>query len=317
MIYKIKLVLLTLLLVVLPAYGICDWSVVKYDTVFGTTDKLIKIRWGHESSNQYHIEVRFIVAPTNSSEVTYNIYDGDATEPIYTTIMDQTDIEKNDKWVLLGWYHAAFTGTIRVEATNANSNLCIDAVRLSSHRCRDTIVISNERDDNTVFTGVWETISTGGYDGSYVVSNGIGTHVWTFNNLAISNNKLSFDYYFQQVETETNLAIKHTDQYTIEEMLPKSGHYIFFSRSRVPFNAGRLESYNRAHLININITCRCEVDITEEMTIEEIKNLMYESGKHSVWVNTSMEDITLHDDCSKKAFWVYGYIAPPGPIVLE
>jgi len=315
--YKIKLIFLSFLFILIPIYGFCDWTIKDYRTVFGTTDKPVEIRWGHPNSNQFHIEVRFITVPTNSSEVTYNIYDGNNTTPIYTTVIDQTNVENNNKWILLGWYHPSFTGTTRVEVFNIENNVCIDAIRLSKHHCGETIVISNERDDNVEYTGTWETINTGGYDDSYVVSNGVASHVWTFNNLAISNNKLSFDYYFQQVETETNLAIKHTDQYTIEEMLPRSGHYIFFNRSRMPFNAGRLESYNRAHLINTNITCRCEVDITEEMTDEEIRVLMYESGKHSVWVNTTMKEITLHKDCSKKSFWLYGHIAPPGEIIIN
>jgi len=174
MLNKIKLVLLSFFIMLLPIYGFCDWSVEDYKTVFGTTDKPVKIYWGHTDSNQYHIEVRFITAPTNSSEVTYNIYDGDdVITPTYTTTIDQTDENNNDKWILLGWYNSAFTGTIRVEASNITNNLCIDAIRLSLHHCDEqSLVISNERDDNVEYIGTWNMINTGGYDDSYVVSNG-------------------------------------------------------------------------------------------------------------------------------------------------
>jgi len=316
---NIKLIILiSLLFITLPFYGFCDWAVEDYKTVFGTTDKPIKICWNHINSNQYHIEVRFIVTSTNSSEVTYNIYDGDSTTPTYTTTIDQTDETNNNKWVLLGWYNPAFTGTIRVEASNTTNNLCIDAVRLSHHHCDEqSLIISNERDDNAVYTGTWSLINTGGYDDSYVVSTGPANHVWTFNDLAISNSKLSFDYYFQQVETDRKTEIKNTDKYYVNEMLPRSGHYVFFNRTRTPFNTGELDSYNRATLESRNISSRCEVVVTDEMTDDELRNLMYEYGKHSVWVNTTMEETTLHMDCSRKKFWIYGHIAPPGQIIID
>ncbi len=317
MLNKIRLLIYVLTITMLSVCNVYAWETIKYDTIFGTTDKPVKTAWNHINSNQYHIEARFIVAASNSAEVTYNIYDGDSTEPTYTTTLDQTDIKHNNKWVLLGWYHPAFTGTIRVEIANTEGNLCIDAVRLSTHHCEETIIISNERDDNSTYTGTWETVPTGGYDDSYVVSTGAATHTWTFNNLTVSNDKLSFDYYFHHVENEVNTPTKNTSEYNIEEMLPKSGHYIFYSRTRTAFNTGTLDNYSRDLLISKNVSCRCEVNITEEMTIEEIRNLMYESGQHSLWVNTSMEETTLHKDCTSKAYWVYGYIAPPGPIVLE
>jgi len=317
MLNKIKLILLILISIVLLFCNVNAWETIKYDTVFGTTDKPIKLAWNHEHSNQYHIEIRFIVAPTNSKEVTYKVYDGDATKPTYTTVIDQTDIEKDNKWILLGWYHPSFTGIIRVEVSNITDNLCIDAIRLSRHYCKESLIISNERDDNVEYTGVWETINTGGYDGDYVVSNGIGTHVWTFTNLEISNGKLSFDYYLHQVETEINTNIKNTEKYMVEEMLPKSGHYLLYIRTKVEFNTGELDNLSRNLLISKNISCNCGVSITDEMTVEEIINSMYEAGKHSTWINTSMEDRTLHRDCSKKSFWIYGHIAPPGPIVIE
>ncbi len=317
MLNKIKLILLILILTLLLLCNVHAWETIKYDTVFGTTDKPVKLAWHHEHSNQYQIEVRFIVAPTNSTEVTYKVYDGDAAEPTYTTVIDQTDTEKNNKWVLLGWYHPSFTGTIRVEISNITGNLCVDAIRLSSHHCNESIIISNERDDNVEYTGVWEMVSAGGYDGVYAISNGTGTHVWTFNNLAISNSKLSFDYYLHQIETGINTSIKNTDKYMIEEMLPKSGHYLLYVRTKTEFSAGELDNCSRGLLISKNISCNCGVSITDEMTVQEIINLMYAAGKHSTWVNTSMEDKTLHSDCSKKSFWIYGHIAPPGPIVIE
>ena len=316
MLKKIKLVML-IVITTLLACNTYAWETIKNDTVFGTTDKPVRMSWNHVNSHQYHIEIRFIVNSNNSTEVTYNIYDGDATEPTYTTTLDQTDIKHNNKWVLLGWYHSAFTGTIRVEIENTEGNLCIDAIRLSEHRCRETLIISNERDTNATYTGTWDTVPTGGYGDSYVISTGVATHIWTFNNLTVSNDILSFDYYFHHVENKVNTPIQNTSGYTIEEMLPKSGHYLFYSRTRTPFNAGALDNYSRSLLTSTNVSCRCEVSITDEMTEEEIRNLMYESGKHSLWVNTGMEETTLHMDCTRKAYWVYGYIAPPGQIVLE
>ena len=316
MLNKIKLLTLTAIIMLLVC-NVYAWETIKHDTVFGTTDKPVKLAWNHDHSRQYHIEIRFPVLPSNSTEVTYNIYDGDAVEPNYTTTIDQTDVKNTDKWVLLGWYHPAFTGEIRVEVVSTEGNLCVDAVRLSNHHCKDTLIISNERDDNVGYTGTWETITTGGYDNNYVISIGGATHVWTFNNLDISNDKLSFDYYLHQVETKTDTSIKNTDKYMIEEMLPKSGHYLLYVRTKLAFDAGQLDNYSRDLLINRNMTGGCGVVITDNMSIEEIRNLMYEAGKNSDWINTSMEERTLHSDCSKKSFWVYGHIAPPGPITIE
>ena len=316
MLNKIKLLTLTIIIMLLVS-NVYAWETIKYDTMFGTTDKPVKLAWNHVHSNQYHIEVRFPVLSSNSTVVTYNIYDGDVLEPTYTTTIDQTDVENTDKWVLLGWYHPAFTGTIRVEVLNTTGNLCVDAVRFSNHHCKETLIISNERDDNVEYTGAWETITTGGYDDNYVVSDGSATHVWTFNDLDVSNDKLSFDYYLHQVETKVDTPIKNTDKYIVEEMLPKSGHYLLYIRTRVAFDEGQLDSYSRDFLVSTNTLRRCGVNITDEMTVEEIRSLMYEAGKNSEWINTSMEAHTLHNDCSKKAFWVYGHIAPPGPIVIE
>ena len=208
MLNKIKLILL--MSIALLACNVHAWETIKHDTVFGHTDKPVKWAWNNKNSNQYQIEIRFIVDITNSTQVTYKVYDGDSTNPTYTTIIDQTDIEKNNKWILVGWYHPTFTGTIRIEASNISGNLCVDAVRLSKHHCEDSLIISNERDANIEYTGTWETINTGGYDDAYVVSNGVGTHTWTFDNLVISNTKLSFDYYLHHIETETNTSIKNT-----------------------------------------------------------------------------------------------------------
>ena len=317
MLNKIKLLFYIAVITIILACNIYAWETIKNDTVFGTTDKPITLSWSHEYSNQYHIEVRFIADPGNSTEVIYNIYDGDIVEPIYTTIIDQTDIEQSDKWILLGWYHPTSTGTIRIEVVNSSNNLCIDAIRLSKHHCKETLFLSNERDTNVGYTGVWETIDTGGYDDSYVISIGEATHAWTFDNLAVSNNKLSFDYYLYQVETKTSTIIKNTDKYMISESLPRSGHYLLYLRTKATFTEGYLDNYSRDGLIQKNILCRCGVDVSDQMNTEEIISLMYEAGKHSIWVNTSMEDRTLHSDCSKKSFWVYGYIAPPGPIVIK
>ena len=128
-----------------------------------------------------------------------------------------------------------------------------------------------------------------------------------------------FDVYIERVEWD-EVVSKHTNitatEYTIT--LPRAGLYIFMVRAKRVLTATEITAVNgmdRAALLQFIQDCNIAdiVGDTTDLTDQAIKDAIIAAGRASVWAKS-----TTHGQVNEVArgWWVYGYIAKPGPIII-
>ena len=141
------------------------------------------------------------------------------------------------------------------------------------------------------------------------------TLAWTNTNTGIT----VFDVHIERVEWN-EIVSKYTDIESTEYIitLPRAGLYIFMVRAKRALTESEITNVNgmdRAALLQFiqdnNITDI--VGDTTDLTDQEIKDAIIVAGRASIWAKS-----TTHGqvDGIDRGWWVYGYIAKPGPIVI-
>jgi len=129
----------------------------------------------------------------------------------------------------------------------------------------------------------------------------------------------TFDVYIERVEWN-EVVKKHTNVEATEytTTLPRAGLYIFMVRAKKALTSAEIVTVNgmdRAALLKFiqdnNISDI--VGNTTELTDQQIKDAIVSAGRASIWAKS-----TTHGkvDGVDKGWWVYGYIAKPGPIII-
>jgi hypothetical protein len=141
------------------------------------------------------------------------------------------------------------------------------------------------------------------------------TLAWDDTNAGI----IIFDVHIERVEWD-EVVTKYTDITTTEctITLPRAGLYIFMVRSKRALTESEITNVNgmdRAALLQF-IQDNNIVDIvgdTTDLTDQEIKDAVILAGKASTWAKSTTHGQVEGVD---RGWWVYGYIAKPGPIVI-
>lgn len=149
----------------------------------------------------------------------------------------------------------------------------------------------------------------------YMLTSDQITLAWTNTNEGLN----IFDVYIERVEWN-EIVKKHINveatEYTIT--LPRAGLYIFMVRAKKALTTVEIASINgmdRAALLQFiqdnNISDI--VGNTTELTDQQIKDAIIAAGRASIWAKS-----TTHGevDGADRGWWVYGYLAKPGPIVI-
>jgi len=149
----------------------------------------------------------------------------------------------------------------------------------------------------------------------YMLTSETITLAWTNN----ASGTVVFDVYIERVEWD-EVVNKYTDisatEYTIT--LPRAGLYIFTVRARKALTAAEITLVNamdRAALLQFiqdnNITD--DVGDTTGLTDQEIKDAIIAVGRASTWAKSTTHGKVNGVD---RGWWVYGYVAKPGPIII-
>lgn len=149
----------------------------------------------------------------------------------------------------------------------------------------------------------------------YMLTSDQITLAWTNTNEGLN----MFDVYIERVEWN-EIVKKHINveatEYTIT--LPRAGLYIFMVRAKKALTTVEITSINgmdRAALLQFiqdnNISDI--VGNTTELTDQQIKDAIIAAGRASIWAKS-----TTHGEVDgvDRGWWVYGYLAKPGPIVI-
>lgn len=141
------------------------------------------------------------------------------------------------------------------------------------------------------------------------------TLAWTNTNEGVT----TFDVYIERVEWG-EVVSKYTNIEATEYIitLPRAGLYIPMVRAKKALTAAEIVSVNgmdRAALLQF-IQDNNIADIvgdTTDLTDQEIKDAIIAAGRASTWAKS-----TTHGEVNgvDRGWWVYGYIAKPGPIVI-
>lgn len=141
------------------------------------------------------------------------------------------------------------------------------------------------------------------------------TVAWTNTNEGLN----TFDVYVERVEWNevvTKYMNIEATEYAIT--LPRAGLYIFMVRAKKALTTIEIASINgmdRASLLQFiqdnNISDI--VGDTTELADQQIKESVIAAGRASTWSKS-----TTHGEVDgvDKGWWVYGYLAKPGPIII-
>ena len=169
----------------------------------------------------------------------------------------------------------------------------------------------------SIFLSVTPVFSAIQYDyvTYYMLTSEQITFAWTNTNVGVTK----FDVYVERVEWD-EVINKYTDievtEYTIT--LPRAGLYILMVRAKKDLTVDEITSINgmdRPSLLQFiqdnNIVD--DVSDTTNLTDQEIKDAIIVVGRASIWAKS-----TTHGQVNgvDKNWWVYGYIAKPGPIII-
>lgn len=129
----------------------------------------------------------------------------------------------------------------------------------------------------------------------------------------------TFDLHLKRFEWD-EVVLKHMNieatEYTVT--LPRAGIYIFMVRAKKALTSSEItdvNTMNREALLQF-IQDQYISDIvgnTDDLTDQEIKNVIILTGKASAW---SMSTTHGQVDGVDKGWWAYGYIEKPGTIVV-
>lgn len=149
----------------------------------------------------------------------------------------------------------------------------------------------------------------------YMLTSDQITIAWTNTNEDLN----MFDVYVERVEWN-EVVKKHTNveatEYTIT--LPRAGLYIFMVRAKKALTTieivsiGGMDRVSLLQFIQDNNISDI-VGNTTELTDQQIKDAIIAAGRASTWAKS-----TTHGevDGADRGWWVYGYLAKPGPIII-
>lgn len=333
---KINLILLFWLLLVGFVYA-GDWSPIKNRVLYtGTTDKPVNMAWGSNNSNHYSVQVwipyRLVDGvPDGDTLVEYQIYDGQAL--IHTRVIDQSLEKYRDKWVSITTFaHSISSGNLRVVMTadDVTKYAAAAAVRITTNPCEDPntgtrILVGGS---GTSSTGVWTDADTY-YSGFYGLeipqqSRGGSTYTWVFSNVSPPVTDISYEVYIKHFPSDSIYAFSNTSRCGIPIMLPKTGHYSAYVRTlKDCFESTELDGKTFEELVAlINevdskwVGALFYLDHGLATNVTELKLKMLRACGASAWVSSIIAEQAMVD-CEHKAWWIYGYPAPPGPIGFD
>ena len=271
--------------------GADEWKA--YDNVLykGTTDKNITVEWG-AIDNRKLVMIRYKYNTTNSNAVVYNIYDGNDLK--LTKTIDQTVQADADKWLYIG-YCSTQNNQIRVVTEGTT-----DAIKL----CKDVC------DENPT------TLNEG------VLSDNVYT--WTFAGLSRNIPRVDYEFYLFNIEREFKVCSGRTSKCRITIKLPRTGFYVAHIRSHQSVSEEEIASWStwtKEALMSIlpNRNFRDVNDYVKDhpdISLDNLRNMMIETGGTSEWVNSTMPAFG-QVDCRSRAWWIYGHVAAPGQVVVK
>ncbi len=295
-----------------------EWELKTHPTYFGTTDIPVNIRW-IASENYYQVFIWFTYSLDRSNNVEYEIYND--TVLLDTIIVDQSDETIANDWHQIGWYFPCISGKLKVKVkpTNNDGTVCADAIKVSSNICNDEgIIVDN---DSGISIGTWttSTINTAYNTNSLVTSSSNSEFTWEIDNLIPSTSAYKYEYYILHKRYNRKYLESSSNNHQVFFTLPRTGHYVFYIRSVMILNTEEIELINtssRSELIDYIDSHGFEVSNPELLSDTELKQAMIDSGMKSDWSTSEMNDRGLVD-CQETGWWVYGYPAPVGPIIIN
>lgn len=313
-----------------------NWTPIK-DRVLhtGTTDKPVKVRWDSDQSRHFYVQAWIPFYETMADpKVTYKVYDNQ-TE-LSTLEIDQTDKKHNNRWVSISQMAVPIsTGTLKIVLNVANSNkyAAASAVRIIYNGCEDkangTQILGQATGTNS--TGAWS--DAGGNflhkfgTGTPRKAMGSATYTWTFNGVTSPSDTITYDIYIKQFPTNQIYAYSNISTCGMNITIPRTGHYVFHTRTLdglTGINDTTLngKSYQElVDMINSQTQWKCSKIYLEHRLIKPNNNAdalraaMRKAAECSDWVE-SIDPTNSLVDCERAGWWVYGYPAPVGPIII-
>ena len=168
-----------------------------------------------------------------------------------------------------------------------------------------------------VFLTVTPALSAVQYDyvTYYMLTSEDITLAWANTNVGVT----TFDVHVERVEWSE--IVRKYPNITVTEYvinLPRAGLYIFMVRAKKALTSAETASVNgmdRSTLLQFiqdNNIADIVGDITD-LTDQEIKDAIIAAGRASTWAKS-----TTHGqvDGVDRGWWIYAYIAKPGPIII-
>jgi len=300
-----------------------DWEPIDRVLYNGTTDNSIKIGWD-SVDGKYLVMAHFTSDLSSSSYVEYNVYDGDDLK--FTKVIDQTINPGYGKWVYLG-YCSTQSNSIKVTVNGVNGfQVNADAVKVCKNMCDlEPIIIDNE-DDGVICTGNFNVLGDlNSYnETSFCLLDSNSSCTWKFDNLPRNLLRIDYEFYLYDTIKKMKVCIGKTTKCQITITLPRTGFYVVYARSHLSVSADEIAqwvAWSKEDLLSLidqrNFRdTRSYVEIHPDISQTDLYNMIVEKGETSEWVNSTMEAFS-QVDCKPRAWWLYGHVAAPGPIVIE
>ncbi len=305
-----------------------DWTPIKDRTLYtGETDRPINTAWDSTNSRHHNVQVWIPYRDDADTEVEYEIYDGDTLK--YTAIIDHSLDKYRGRWVTITKVALPIlSGELKIVMTANDSTkyAIVDAVRLSYSPCEvpENGIIKIIGEEGTSSTGLWsitDTSSGDHYSSTLPRISNNGTYTWEFSNVATPITDISYDAYIRHFPSNTIYAFSNTSKCGLPIMIPKTGHYSFYARTlKDCFENTELDGKTFEELVALVneadskwVGALFYLEHGFVIDADGLRFKMLGACWASTWVTSIIAEQAMVD-CEHKAWWIYGYPAPPGPI---
>ena len=147
---------------------------------------------------------------------------------------------------------------------------------------------------------------------------------WKFDSLSKNLLRIDYEFYLYDTIKKMKVCIGKTTKCQITITLPRTGFYVVYIRSHLSVSADEIAqwvTWSKEDLLSL-IDQRSFRDVRSyikthpNISQTDLYNIIVEKGETSEWINSTMEAFS-QVDCKPRAWWVYGHVAAPGPIVIE
>lgn len=300
-----------------------NWTPIDRVLYKGTTDIPFTVGWS-SVDGKYLVMVHFSSDSFSSSNVEYSVFDGDELK--FTKVIDQTMNLDKERWVYLG-YCSTQSNSIKVVVNGIDGfQVNVDAVKVCKNICDPEPFIIDNEDDGAICTGNFNLIDDLCAYGetSFCLLDSNSSCTWKFDNLPKNLLRIDYEFYLYDTIKKMKVCKGKTAKCHVSITLPHTGFYIVYVRSHLAVSANEVKvwsTWSKEELLSL-ISWRKFRDVRSyvknhpNISRTDLYNMIIETGETSEWVNSTMKAFSLVN-CKPRAWWVYGHVAAPGPIVIK